>query len=115
MKRFFRSFVFAAQGIGHALAKERNFLVQVAIAIIVLLLSAALRISSMEWTIILMNTGMVLGFEMINSCIERICNLVHPQHSSLVKIIKDLAAGAVLVVSIVATVCGLIIFIPKIF
>ena len=115
MKYFFKSFVFAANGIQHAFLKERNFLIQAVVAVAVLILSWLLQITRVEWMVVLINIGLVLGFEMMNTCIERICNLIHPQHSNLVKIIKDVAAGAVLLLAIMATICGFIIFIPKIF
>lgn len=114
MKSFFQSFIFAANGIQHAFVNERNFLIQAAVAAAVLILSWVLEITRVEWMVLLINIGLVLGFEMMNTCIERICNLIHPQHSNLVKIIKDVAAAAVLLLAIMATICGLIIFIPKI-
>ena len=57
----------------------------------------------------------VIGLEMINSALEHLCNHVHKDYHPSIKIIKDVAAGAVLFASIVSTVVGLIIFIPKIF
>jgi diacylglycerol kinase len=52
---------------------------------------------------------------MINSALEHLCNLVQRDYHPLVKKIKDVSAGAVLVASIISVVIGLIIFIPKIF
>ena len=57
---------------------------------------------------------MVLSLEMINTAIERICNIVHKEPHPGIKIIKDLAAGAVLLAAFVAAICGTIIFLPKI-
>jgi diacylglycerol kinase len=56
----------------------------------------------------------VLSFEMINSAIEKICNLVHPTYHPAIKTIKDMAAGAVLFVSVISSIIGAIIFLPKI-
>lgn len=84
-------------------------------AVLVIIAGFIFKINATEWMIIAINIGMVIGFEMLNTSIERICNLVHPQHHPFVKTIKDVAAGAVLVVAIIAAVCGCIIFLPKIF
>lgn len=115
MKLFLKSFVYAAEGIKHCIMKERNFIVHCCLAVAVIVAGFLFHVSSMEWMIILINIGLVTGFEMFNSSIERLCNLVHPQHHPFVKIIKDVAAGAVLVVSLIALLCAAIIFLPKIF
>lgn len=115
MKLFFKSFVYAAEGIKHCLLKERNFIVHCCLAVVVIIAGFVFNISSTEWMIVCINIGLVLGFEMMNTSVERLCNLLHPQHHPFVKIIKDVAAGAVLIVAIIAAVCGAIIFLPKIF
>ena len=115
MKLFLKSFVYAAEGIKHCIMKERNFIVHCCLAVAVIIAGFLFHVSSMEWMIILINIGLVSGFEMFNSAVERLCNLLHPQHHPGVKIIKDVAAGAVLVVSLIALLCAAIIFLPKIF
>jgi Diacylglycerol kinase len=56
--------------------------------------------------------GLVISLEMINSAIERYCDLVTTDFHPGIKVIKDVAAGAVLVASITSLIIGLIIFIP---
>lgn len=115
MKLFFKSFVYAGEGIKHCLLKERNFIVHCVLAIAVIIAGFLFHISSTEWMIVCINIGLVLAFEMMNTSVERLCNLLHPQHHPFVKIIKDVAAGAVLIVAVVAAACGAVIFLPKIF
>ena len=115
MKSFLRSFVYAAEGIQHCFTKDRNVIIHCIAAIAVTIAGFVFGISRTEWMIICLNIGIVIGFEMLNTSIEKICNLVHPQHHPFVKIIKDVVAGAVLIAAIVAAVCCAIIFIPKIF
>ena len=58
---------------------------------------------------------LVISFEIINSAIENVVDLASGYHfSMLAKNAKDMAAGAVLVISGYAVLTGLIIFIPKI-
>ncbi|RYY50657.1 MAG: diacylglycerol kinase family protein [Chitinophagaceae bacterium] len=115
MKLFLKSFVYAAAGIRHCMMKERNFVVHCCCALLAVIAGLFFSISPVEWMVVTINTALVLAFEMLNTAIEKICNHVHPQRHPLIKIIKDVAAGAVLVVALGAAICGAIIFLPKIF
>ena len=114
MKTFFLSFVYAGEGIWHCITKERNFFLHCIAAVLVVSAGFLFNINTTEWMIVCINIGLVTGFEMLNTAIEKICNLVHPQHHPFVKIIKDVAAGGVLIVAIIAIICAAFIFIPKI-
>lgn len=113
MKRFLNSFVFAFRGMGHCLRHEKNFRIQFGAAIVVIACGIYFQISTMEWVSILICISMVLGLEMVNSTIEKIANFISPDYHPGIKIIKDLAAGAVLLVSIISAIIGLFIFLPK--
>jgi len=104
----------AMHGIRDFFKSERNGKIQASVAVIVLLAAAFLHLSSTEWMFILMCIGLVLTAEMLNSALEHLCNLVHGDYHPLVRKIKDVSAGAVLIASIVSVITGLIIFIPKI-
>jgi undecaprenol kinase len=114
MNSLFKAFGYALQGIRHCLFHERNFAIHCVLTMLVVTAGWIFKIDKVQWMIVLLNISLVLGFEMINTAVERCCNMIQPQHSPLVKIIKDVAAGAVLMVSIIAVICGLVIFIPKI-
>ena len=58
--------------------------------------------------------GLVISFELINTLVEMIIDLVSPKYNELAGMIKDVAAGAVLVISITALIIGIAIFLPKI-
>jgi diacylglycerol kinase len=113
MRRFFYSFMYAGSGLLHGLKKERNFRLHVIAMVIVIIVAGILQVSNTEWLILLLNISAVLTLELMNSCIERVCNIIHPQHNKLIKIIKDMAAAAVLIAALVAAVAAGIIFIPK--
>lgn len=85
------------------------------LSIVVCILGFVFKISMVEWIAILILSAIVIGMEIINSAIERICNFISPEWNENIKQIKDLASLAVLVVSILAVICGLIIFLPKIY
>ncbi len=83
-------------------------------AIIAVLLGFMLKISNVEWISIIIVIGMVLAVEIFNSSIEELTDLVSPDKNKLAGIIKDLSAGAVLILAITAFIVGIIIFLPKI-
>lgn len=58
---------------------------------------------------------MVFAVEAVNSSIEKLADLITKEIRPEIKIIKDIAAGAVLISSIFALVVALIIFLPKLF
>ena len=65
--------------------------------------------------ILLLSIFLVVSFEIVNSAIENVVDLASDYHfSMLAKNAKDMAAGAVLVISGFAVITGLIIFVPKI-
>ena len=72
------------------------------------------HISPAEWTITGASIAIVLSAEMLNTAIEKLCDLVQPEVHPQIKIIKDLAAAAVLWLSIGSAIAGLVIFLPKI-
>jgi undecaprenol kinase/diacylglycerol kinase (ATP) len=114
MIRLLRSFKWAGQGLWYCICREKNFQVHCGLAVLAFCLGAALKISSLEWILIVISISSVLAFEMLNSAIEHLCNIVHPTPNPTVKVVKDISAGAVLVIAIMAVTCGAIIFIPKI-
>ena len=114
MKRFVKSFGHALRGIRYAFV-GRNFRVQSIVAVAVLCLSVYFDIPRDEWFIIIFAVGLVLSLEATNSALEEICNKFHPETHPHIALIKDLAAGAVLIASLTALAIGLIIFLPYFF
>lgn len=114
MLNFLKAFVYAFNGLVVFFRHERNGKIQLFVAVIVVSLSWKFKISAHEWIVVLGCIASVLSFEMINSSIEKLCNLAHPTTHPAVKIIKDMSAGAVLFVSAISAIIGAIIFLPKI-
>jgi len=72
------------------------------------------EISSTEWTVQILAIALVLGTEGMNTAIEKLADFVQPDHDPKIGFIKDISAGAVMLVSIAACIVGLIIYGPKI-
>lgn len=84
-------------------------------AIGVICLSWYVSLNRIEWAIILTCISMVLISEIINSAVEKLADRVSTDYHPLIKAAKDLAAGAVLVASIISVVIGGLIFYPYLF
>jgi len=110
-----RSFKYAFNGLKLFFLNDHNGRVHLLAAILAITLSACLKLSIFEWIAILIVIAAVLIAEMINAAIEKLADVVHPEISPKIKIIKDLAAGAVLAAAFLAVAVGALIFIPKLF
>lgn len=108
-----KSYRYAAKGILHVLIFENNFKYQLIAAILAITAAYLLRINRLEWLLVTTMIGLVLMAEMFNTAIEKLCDHLHPTEHAAIGLVKDISAGAVLVVAIVAAIVGLIIFIPK--
>jgi diacylglycerol kinase len=111
----FRSFQYAFQGLRKAFLTEHNLWIHFVATMSVIALSVILKISRYEAIAVTIVSGMVWMAELFNSAVEKIMDFVSPQKHEQVKIIKDIAAAAVLVTAIAALVTGLFIFLPKLF
>lgn len=112
MKKFSNAVLFAWQGINQFFSRDRNGKIQLVIGLTAIILGFTVSLSSIQWILVLFCIGLVISLEMINSAIEKYCDLVTTNFHPGIKIIKDVAAGAVLVASITSLIIGLIIFIP---
>lgn len=113
-----RSFRFgfrcALEGIWEALQSERSMKIHVAAVAAVIVAGLLLTISLREWITCVVLFGLVIGAELGNTAIETTVDICSPQPDPRAKRVKDIAAGAVLVVSLAAAAAGLMIFVPKI-
>ena len=110
LKGFFKSFGYAIKGVVVSLREQRNLKIQTFIALITIGAGFYVKITSLEWCIILLTIGLVIGLEMINTSIENLVDLVTRERTPHAGKIKDMAAGAVLFASLIAVAVGIIIF-----
>ena len=108
--RLLRSFRYAWNGLTAAIRTQPNLRIHLGIITLVVFLGFYFSISTVEWCIILLSMGMVLGTELLNSAIEEWVNHISPERNEKAGRIKDIAAAAVLCVSLIAGIIGLLIF-----
>ena len=114
-KNFRKSLGLALSGLKIAFLKEQSFRIQVFIGILALILMFIFPLTICEKTIVVLTIAVVLGFELINSQIEKFLDIIQPSFHFRVKLVKDLSAAAVLIVSIGSILIGLLIFLPYFF
>jgi len=114
-KRLTRAFRFASRGVMTAVKEEQNIKIFAFFVIINIVLGFILKIDRVEWAIITLTTFACLALEILNVALEDLLDLISPEFNGKIKVIKDLAAGSVLVSSVGAFVIALIIYLPHIF
>lgn len=114
IKRLRKSFGYAFKGIDDVIEHEPNMKIHVVVAILVVFMAFILKVSIIEWIILVLLIGAVLAAETINTTIENLVDMYTKEYDEKAKIVKDTAAGTVLILAITSAIIGLIIFIPKI-
>lgn len=114
MRKFVNAFRYAGFGMLTFFRHERNGKIQLLATIITVIAGVALGVSLQEWMWLLVCIATVLSFEMMNTALEKLCNIIEPRIHPEIKLIKDVAAAAVLMVAIVSATIAVIIFFPKI-
>ncbi len=119
MEKFFskrkQSFQYAFSGINHILRTQKNSWIHLFFTGAVIFLTIWLKLSYLDTAILLLCITGVWVTECLNTSIETILDLVQPDRHPLVRIAKDVAAGAVLIAAIGSAVIGLLLLAPPLF
>ena len=107
-------FKVALLGIKIVFKEETSFRYQIVLMFITIGFGLFLGLSKLEWMAIIFATTIVFTFEMVNTAIENIIDMVSPDYHELAGKVKDISAGAVLISSLGALIIGALIFVPKI-
>ncbi len=105
---------FALNGLKTAWQEETSFRLQVGAMLLVIVLGWAFDISKVEWLLVFIAVGFVLSAEVFNTALEELCDKFRAEHDPHIGKIKDLAAAAVLIASLVSLVIGVMVFFPHI-
>lgn len=115
MKRFAKSITHAGKGILFTLKNERNFQIEAVATGIVIALMVWLPLSVTERIFLILAVTAVLSIELVNTALERVMDILKPRIHPYARVVKDIMAGAVLVVSCGALFTGIFIFSPYFF
>lgn len=91
---------FALAGFTHAVAAERSLRTHLLALTAALALLIYLRPAPVWWALILLISSAVIAAELFNTALERLADHLHPELHPQIRIVKDCAAAAVLVLAI---------------
>jgi diacylglycerol kinase len=107
-----RSFRCAFAGLGYAIRTQPNMRIHLSVAVAVIALGVYLRLDWMQWAVLALTIGAVMIAEMFNTVAEAALDAATPYYHPLVKVAKDVAAGAVLLTALIAVCVGLMVLGP---
>ncbi len=109
---FHKSLLNSFEGVCWMLKSERNFQLEFFAFLINLFLIFVLKVNAIDAAVILIVCFTVLSLEILNTAVEKICDIIQPNYDERIKIIKDISSGAVVLMSICAVIVGLLVY-PK--
>ena len=102
----------ALRGVSIVFKAEQSFRIQAFGAACAIVAATFFRISTYQFLIVLLLIGAVLTLEIVNTIFERLADSFQPRVNPIVRDIKDIMAGAVLIASMVSLTVGIVIFWP---
>lgn len=112
LRAMINSFRHALRGLGDIAAAEQSFRLQIVVGAAIIVLIFVIDLASWEKVLLVLLVSAVLVLEIVNTIFERIADAVEPRVSPMVREIKDMMAGAVLITAITAAVVGTMILGP---
>ncbi|MDX9913830.1 MAG: diacylglycerol kinase [Candidatus Moranbacteria bacterium] len=113
--KFKSSLKCAVRGLKYVLRNERNFRIELIVAIFVIFSSIIFRIKNWEFIVVIFLITWVLVTELMNTVVERVVDILEPRVHPFARLIKDIMAGVVLTSAIMSFLVGLFIFLPHIY
>jgi diacylglycerol kinase (ATP) len=104
---------FAFAGLRSGWLRERSFRTHCLCAFAALIALVVLRPGAIWWALVALVAAMVMAFELINSAVEGVIDLLHPDRHPEIKVIKDMVAGAVLIVSTAALIVAVALLVAS--
>lgn len=108
--RMLRGFGHAFAGLAWALRSQRNMKVHAVATLLVVALGLADNLARWEWCAVAFSIALVWVAELLNSALEELCNRVTLEQDPLIRKVKDMAAGAVLVAAAQAVFVAFLVF-----
>ena len=109
-----RSFKYAFDGISHLLRAQHNAWIHALATILVASTGLYFHLTAAEWCWIVLAITSVWTAEALNTAFELLADATTKDFHPLIGQAKDVAAGAVLLTAIGASIIGLIIFWPRV-
>jgi diacylglycerol kinase (ATP) len=108
------SFNNAINGIIYTIKNERNIKIHITAAIVILILSLFYKLSRIDFLVVCISIGFVIVCELFNTAMEVMVDIIVDVYHPKAKVVKDVAAGAVLVSAFVSIIVGYFIFFDRV-
>lgn len=105
-----RSFKYAWRGKKLAVRAERNLRIHLVVFVVALFCAYLGGVEPWGWAAVIIVSALVICAEMLNSAIERLSDKVEPKIDPVIRDVKDIASGAVLVCAAAAVLVGCVVF-----
>jgi len=86
-----------------------NAKIQLVAAVLIVGLGLLLECGTYDWIAVVLCIGMVLSAEAMNTAIEQLADALRPERDERIRLVKDVAAGAVLISAIVSVVVAVLV------
>lgn len=107
-----QTFKNAIAGCWYAFTTQKNFIAHLLLSLLVLLLALWLQVSYERFLFLVLAVFLGFTVEMLNTTVEKLVDLITEKYHPMAKIVKDLSAGVMLVVSVGVAVIGFLVLFP---
>lgn len=108
--RFLKSFKYAYRGIIYCINNERNMRIHTVAVVFVFAFSFFFDMSRAKYAVLFLTFASVVISELFNTVAEELSDLAAASFNPVVRIIKDMASGAVLVAAVFSVCVGVCLF-----
>lgn len=119
MKKFLHqrknSFLVAWAGLVLFFRSEIHAFIHLLAIVVVILMGWLFSVTPHDWIALLLSIALVVQAEIWNTLFEKVADFIHPEYEPRIKVIKDLAASAVLWCAMCAVIIALVVFLPYFF
>ena len=114
-KNLLEALCHSLDGIKYAFQTERSLKIELVCAALATSLGLIFELNEVEFAVLFLTIGVVLLAELMNTTIEVMLDLYSQEYNEKIKLAKDIASGAVLIISIISVMVGAVLLLPKIF
>lgn len=109
---WFKAFENAVEGVVYAFTTQKNFRVHFVLSALAIILAFWLEIPQPRFLVLVLAIVIGLTIEMANTAFEKTIDLITEEWNEKARLVKDLSAGMMLVVSCGLAFIGLLILLP---
>ena len=103
---------YSYQGLAYCFQNESSFLIEAICACLVIIMGIIFDITFLEWVIAFGSLCLITIIELINTAIEATVDMVTEEYNEYAKIAKDCGSAATGIMTLLAILVNLIIFVP---